>query len=102
MGPTFGIEVSSTTAYVMDTAQDKHAVASCLFLNDDDGAGIRVPNKPQADESSENSSSIGAPEDSDDDGASSHGDGDADEVQSKFRGGSLASLDSLEESLPIK
>ncbi|XP_062099244.1 protein OXIDATIVE STRESS 3 LIKE 4-like [Humulus lupulus] len=102
VGPTFGIDVSSPPAYVMDPAQDKHPVASCLFLKED-GAGseICVPNKPQpADESSDCSSSIGAPEDSDEDGVSSQG--DADEVQSKFRGGSFSTLDSIEEALPIK
>lgn len=106
MGPTFGIEVSSSAAYVRDSAQDKHAVASCLFLKDDDsgsGPGICAPKEPQPDDSSDNSSSIGAPDDSDDGGASPHGGGDDEEVQSKFRGvGSLSSLDSLEESLPIK
>uniref|UniRef100_A0A803NMS8 Uncharacterized protein n=1 Tax=Cannabis sativa TaxID=3483 RepID=A0A803NMS8_CANSA len=102
VGPTFGIDVSSPPAYVMESAQDKHAsVASCLY-----GAGseICLPNKTHQtaedeDDSSNCSSSIGAPDDSDDDASSQ---GDADEVQSKFRGGSLSTLDSIEEALPIK
>ncbi|KAM6544188.1 hypothetical protein CsatB_008635 [Cannabis sativa] len=102
VGPTFGIDVSSPPAYVMESAQDKYAsVASCLY-----GAGseICLPNKTHQtaedeDDSSNCSSSIGAPDDSDDDASSQ---GDADEVQSKFRGGSLSTLDSIEEALPIK
>ncbi|PON73045.1 stress response NST1-like protein [Parasponia andersonii] len=114
VGPTFSIEVSPP-AYVTEAAQDKHAMASsCLFLKEEDdcggsssSTGICAPKDPRrADVSSDSSSSIGAPDDSDDDGggASFHGgDVDADnEVESKLRVGSLSSLDSLEESLPIK
>jgi len=110
VGPTLTIDVSSSpAAYVRDrppvSAQDKHAVASCLFLKDDglgSGIGICGTQKPQPDDSSGSSSSIGVPDDSDEDDASSKGDGDGDEVQSKFSGGGLGSLGSLEESLPIK
>ncbi|XP_015867263.2 KID-containing protein 1 isoform X1 [Ziziphus jujuba] len=117
LGPTFTIDVSSSPAYARDrggaaTAQEKHAaVASCLFLKDDGvvGSDIRISGKEKPrsdDESSDSSSTIGVPDDSDEeDDASSKGDGGSDEVQSKFsRGGgfgSLGSLSSLEETLPI-
>ncbi|KAF3446511.1 hypothetical protein FNV43_RR11690 [Rhamnella rubrinervis] len=111
VGPTFAIDVSSSpAAYVRDRgpvpAQDKHAVAPCLFLKDEGlGSGIGIcgtQKAPQEEDSSGSSSSIGVPDDSDEDDASSKGDGEGDEVQSKFRGVGLGSLDSLEESLPIK
>lgn len=108
MGPTFGIDVSSSPAYVRDAAQDNRAaVASCLGVGS--GSRICVPEKsPVDDASSSSSSSIGAPDDSDDDedvedDASFKGSaGDDDEAQSRSRGGSFGSLASLEESLPIK
>ncbi|ONI34027.1 hypothetical protein PRUPE_1G459400 [Prunus persica] len=66
---------------------------------------------PRSEEaSSDSSSSIGAPDDSEEyDSKGDDGDGDGEEVQSKFNGGggggglgSLGSFGSLEESLPIK
>lgn len=97
--PSFGIDMSSSQACVRDSAQDNHAaLTACLFSQNDDpalvGSGLGIhPN----DESSDNSSSIGAPDDSEDeeDDASSK----TDETQSSR---ALGSLDSLEESLPIK
>ena len=102
MGPTFGIDVSSSPAYVRDPAQDNRA-ASCLGVGS--GSRICVPEKsPVDDASSSSSSSIGAPDDSDvEDDASFKGSADDDEeAQSRFRSGSFGSLASLEESLPIK
>ena len=106
MGPSFGIDVSSSPAYVRDAAQDNRA-ASCLGVGS--GSRICVPEKsPVDDASSSSSSSIGAPDDSDEDedvGDDSSFKGSADdddEAQSRIRGGSFGSLASLEESLPIK
>ncbi|KAF7830184.1 nucleolin 1-like [Senna tora] len=89
VGPTFTLDVSSSPpAYGRDQHApcdaDDHAVPSCLFARPDDGT----------------------PDDSDND-LSFKRDGDAEEeeeeVQSKFNGGlGLGSLDSLEDSLPIK
>ncbi|KDP33455.1 hypothetical protein JCGZ_07026 [Jatropha curcas] len=108
VGPTFSIEVSSPTPYVVPPSQDKHhtsAAAPCIFLKEEEddndvaqgmissriGSGIEI-NGP--DDSSDNSSSIGAPDDSEE---------DEEEVNSVLSSkGGLGSLDSLEESLPIK
>lgn len=102
MGPTFTIDVSSSSppsppSYPRDhlptSDPDDHTVPSCLSA---------CPASLDA-ESSESSSSIGTPDDSDNDLSFSK-DGDAredeEEVQSKFHG--LGSLDALEDSLPIK
>ncbi|KAM5565394.1 suppressor protein SRP40 [Rosa sericea] len=101
------------------------ATASCLFLNQNGvvgggksgtgacGGGGGAPQKARSEQpdsfSSGSSSSIGAPDDSDEENASKEGSGDvtdSEEVQSKFngRGGltSLGSMGSLEDSLPIK
>ncbi|KAI9106396.1 hypothetical protein K1719_021924 [Acacia pycnantha] len=104
VGPTFTIEVSSSSSpsppppsypreHLPTADPEDHTVPSCL---------LRRPGSLDAD-SSESSSSIGTPDDSDNDLSISK-DGDAqeydDEVQSKFHG--LGSLDALEDSLPIK
>ncbi|PRQ27414.1 hypothetical protein RchiOBHm_Chr6g0305061 [Rosa chinensis] len=96
------------------------ATASCLFLNQNgvvgggkSGIGACGGGKARSEQadsfSSSSSSSIGAPDDSDEENASKEGSGDvtdSEEVQSKFnrRGGltSLGSMGSLEDSLPIK
>ncbi|XP_028781249.1 uncharacterized protein LOC114737488 [Neltuma alba] len=106
VGPTFTIDVSSSSSssssppppsYPRDHRpvpdSDDHTVPSCL---------LGRPASLDAD-SSESSSSIGTPDDSDND-LLFNKDGDAqedgEEVQSKFHG--LASLDALEDSLPVK
>jgi len=95
VGPTFGIDVRDRSG-----GTDQRRVATCLFLKDDDN--VAVPGKamePLDDDLSESSSTIEAPDDSEDE--------DNDDVSSKegrngFSGGGFASLGSLEDSLPIK
>ena len=91
MGPTFGIDVMDRSG-----GTDQRRVATCLFLKDDDN--VAVPGKAlelEDDDLSESSSTIEAPDDSEDE--------DNDDVSSKEgRGGGFASLGSLEDSLPIK
>lgn len=85
MSSTFGIEVSppSAAAYV---SQEN----SCIFLKEDKSVGSgRLIGAPDVD-SSDSSSSIGAPDDSDEE--------EGEEVSKA----AFNSLDSLEESLPIK
>ncbi|XP_065850632.1 protein OXIDATIVE STRESS 3 LIKE 4-like [Euphorbia lathyris] len=94
VGPTFGIEVSSSSsaaAYV--SSQDENS-PPCIFLKEDEivGSGSLI-GAPDA--SSGSSSSIGSPDDSEDE--------EGEEVNSVILSKSgLSSLDSLEESLPIK
>ncbi|KAL6985091.1 hypothetical protein U1Q18_018469 [Sarracenia purpurea var. burkii] len=97
VGPTLGLDVvTSSPAYVADgpggvpPPPDNQGLVSCFTSFD---FGIASENKSEA---SSESSSIGAPEDSDEDE-----DDEEDEVESKSNG-SLASLASLEECLPIK
>ncbi|XP_050364751.1 protein OXIDATIVE STRESS 3 LIKE 4-like [Argentina anserina] len=98
------------------------ATASCLFLNQNGvvgGGGSAIGalgqlNKARSEHEdsflSSSSSSIGAPDDSDEENESKEGSGDvtdSEEVQSKFNGrpGGLTcmgSMSSLEDSLPIK
>ncbi|KAL6207696.1 hypothetical protein ACLB2K_018650 [Fragaria x ananassa] len=96
------------------------ATASCLFLNQNGktrseigACGQRNQARSEREDSlsSSSSSSIGAPDDSDEENESKEGSGDvtdSEEVQSKFNGRaaggltSLGSMDSLEDSLPIK
>ncbi|EXC32731.1 hypothetical protein L484_019844 [Morus notabilis] len=87
VGSTFGIDVSSSQAYVREAAQDNlAAVASCIGVGS--GSRICAPDKAPVEDSSDSSSSIGAPDDSDEeeDDASFKGDADKDEAQNKFRG----------------
>ncbi|MBA0694211.1 hypothetical protein Goari_004528 [Gossypium aridum] len=92
MGPTFAIDVAaSAAAYTRDRSKDT-IPSPCLFIKDDEacpGSDARSP-----DLSSDSSSSIGSPGDSDveeeDDGVVSSG-------ESKG-----LSFDALEDSLPIK
>ncbi|KAI4316212.1 hypothetical protein L6164_024211 [Bauhinia variegata] len=118
VGSTFTIDVpSSPPRYGRDQSSpeaDDCAVPS-FFLNDVDGRpkndgsdyGLGGRQKFFAGDSSEGSSSIGTPDDSDND-ISSKRDGEVgeeDEVQSKLNEEAVAglgSLDSLEDSLPIK
>ncbi|XVE53476.1 hypothetical protein DITRI_Ditri03aG0006300 [Diplodiscus trichospermus] len=86
-GPTFGIEVAG------DRPQEKIS-SRCLFLKEDDDDGGGGSNDPNLDVSSESSSSIGAPGDSDDE--------EEEGVVSSGGDLGLASLGSLEDSLPIK
>ncbi|MED6158158.1 hypothetical protein PIB30_030215 [Stylosanthes scabra] len=89
VGPTFTIDVSApppppTTAAA--TADQERV-----------GSGFRISGQPKffaGDLSESSSSSIGTPDDDDDSG-------DEEEIQSGLKGG-LSSLDSLEDSLPIK
>ena len=100
MGPTFSIEVSSPqdNIHVSSAAAAAAAAANCIFLKDEDESVVGQEGLVSArrinelDNSSDSSSSIGAPDDSDeeevDSGSSSKG--------------AIASLDSLEDSLPVK
>lgn len=63
-----------------------------------EGSEHRSGSGSPEDAASDVSSSIGSPSDDEVENSSSNGD----EAESKFRGGSLASMDSLEDSLPIK
>ncbi|KAI4337425.1 hypothetical protein L6164_015846 [Bauhinia variegata] len=119
VGPTFAIDVSSSPPrYDRDQSSpeaDDRVVPSSFLLNEVDGrpknvgSGYGLGGRPKffTSESSESSSSIGNPDDSDND-LSSKRDGEVgeeDEVQSKLKEGAvsvLGSLDSLEDSLPIK
>ncbi|EEF46794.1 conserved hypothetical protein [Ricinus communis] len=102
VGPTFSIEVSSP--------QDNHprvdsAAPNCIFLKDEEddeigglistriGPGIRI--NELDDNSTDSSSSIGAPDDSDEEGE------EVDSGSSSSKG-AIVSLDALEDSLPIK
>ncbi|WCJ30503.1 Protein OXIDATIVE STRESS 3 LIKE 4 [Euphorbia peplus] len=102
VGPTFGIEVSSpssssaaaTAVYVSSQDENASPPPPCIFLKEDEIAGSRSSIGAPDDDSSGSSSSIGAPDDSEDEG---------EEVNSSILSRSgLSSLDSLEESLPIK
>ncbi|KAF5456579.1 hypothetical protein F2P56_026047 [Juglans regia] len=109
LGPNFGIDGRDRSG-VVPVAADQHAVTSCLFLEDDItgtrngpgsvfGIGSRGKAPEQNEESSDSSSSIGAPDDSEDE------DNDevlSKEVQSHFNGAGLGSFGSMEDSLPIK
>ncbi|KAJ7958646.1 Stress response NST1-like protein [Quillaja saponaria] len=119
VGPTFSIDVSSSPPPVCgrdypSPVTDEHVLAQpCLFFGVSGGCqsgkgsgyGIGEPIKFPAEASSENSSSIGVPGDSDD-VSSSRGGAEVveeeEEVQSKLNRGGLGSLGSLEDSLPIK
>ncbi|XP_062164458.1 protein OXIDATIVE STRESS 3 LIKE 4-like [Alnus glutinosa] len=99
VGPVFGIEVRDRSGVaVVPNDTDQRRVATCLFLKDDD---VGVPGKAleQDDDLSESSSSIGAPDDSEDE---DNDDVSSKEVRSGFNGGGFAFLGSLEDSLPIK
>ncbi|XWS26106.1 hypothetical protein CRYUN_Cryun26dG0002200 [Craigia yunnanensis] len=90
--PTFGIEVATSAAnFVTERPQEKIS-SSCLFLKEDDVGGDD-PTPRSLDVSSESSSSIGTPGDSDNE----------EEEGVVSSGGSigLASLGSIEDSLPI-
>ena len=113
VGPAFTIEVPSSpphapVAYDGDrpVSGDGEREAPKSFF--EDGSGFQVEGKPGffAGDSSESSSSIGTPDDSDDENddvscnKEEEEEEEEEEVQSKLKG--LGSLDSLEDSLPIK
>lgn len=110
MGPTFSIEVSPSPPFVIPSSQDNHhaSASSCIFFNEDDdddddgGRGSLISNRirpdKSLDDSSDSSSSIGAPDDSEEE--EQEGEEEVDSAVS--RKGALVSLDSLEDSLPIK
>ncbi|KAJ7966041.1 Stress response NST1-like protein [Quillaja saponaria] len=116
VGPTCSIDVSAAASPVYgrdhrSPEKDEHVlVQPCLFFdvsggrqsNNGSGYGMGGPIKLSDDESSESSSSIGVPGDSDDESLSKGGAGEEEEVQSKLNRGGLGSLGSLEDSLPIK
>ncbi|OMO86115.1 hypothetical protein CCACVL1_09779 [Corchorus capsularis] len=106
VGPTFGVKVASSAAtFGRDRPQEKISSSSCLFLKEDDdvvggaddptgdGSGSD-PGSPEL--SSDSSSSIGVPDDSTDE------EEDEDGVVSSGPSLGLASLSSIEDSLPIK
>ncbi|XWS70562.1 hypothetical protein CRYUN_Cryun03dG0058100 [Craigia yunnanensis] len=96
VGPTFGIEVTASATFVRDRPQEKIS-SSCLFLKEDDvGGDGSTPRSglDSPDVSSESSSSIGSPVDTDDE--------EEEGVVSSGGSGGLASFGSLEDSLPIK
>lgn len=111
MGPTFSIEVSSPTAFVVPSSQDNlHGSAApspCIFLKQDDDDGgseglisSRIPPEKPLDYSSDSSSSIGVPDDSEEEKDEEE---EGEEVDSSVSlKGAFACLDSLEDSLPIK
>ncbi|XP_022730115.1 uncharacterized protein LOC111285123 [Durio zibethinus] len=95
VGPTFGIEVAASTS-VRDRPREKIS-PSCLFLKEEDVGGddpTHGSDRGSPDVSSETSSSIGSPGESDDEEEGG--------VVSSGTGVELASLGSLEDSLPIK
>jgi hypothetical protein len=99
VGPAFGIEVRGRRGVaVVPNDTDQRRVATCLFLKHDD---VGVPGKAleQDDDSSESLSSIGAPDDSEDE---DNEDVSSKEMRSGFNGGGFAFLGSLEDALPIK
>ncbi|XVF48193.1 hypothetical protein PTKIN_Ptkin03bG0170800 [Pterospermum kingtungense] len=106
VGSTFGIEVAaSTKTYVRDRPQpqpqpQEKVSSSCLFLKEqeDDVGGhdsTTGSNRVSPDLSSDSSSSIGSPGDTDDEEEEGG-------VVSSGGSGVFASLDSLEDSLPVK
>lgn len=109
LGHNFGIDVRDRSG-VVPLAADQPAVTSCLFLEDDIagnrngpgsvfGIGCRKKAPEQNEESSESTSSIGAPDDSEDE---DNEEVSSKDVQSNFNGAGLGSLGSMEDSLPIK
>ncbi|KAE8735196.1 Exocyst subunit exo70 family protein G1 [Hibiscus syriacus] len=86
VGPTFGIEVAPSPAY----SRDNISSSACLFIKDEVGGGSD-PRTP--DLSSDTSSSIGSPGDSD---------VEDEEEDGVVSSAGLASLSSVEDSLPIK
>ncbi|OMO90608.1 hypothetical protein COLO4_19023 [Corchorus olitorius] len=103
VGPTFGV-ASSAATFVRDRPQEKISSSSCLFLKEDDvvgGADDPTGDGSGSDRgspelSSDSSSSIGVPGDSSDE------EEDEDGVVSSGPSLGLASLSSIEDSLPIK
>lgn len=109
--PSFTIQVASSSSFVRDrTAASppppppppEHHVDSPWnsFKSDFRTFASGKAPEDEIDYRSDSSSSIGVPDDSDDESVSSTG-GDREEVQSKSNAG-FVSLGSLEESLPIK
>ncbi|KAF5461544.1 hypothetical protein F2P56_017631 [Juglans regia] len=109
VGPTFGIDVRDRSSAI-PSAADQRSVSSCLFLEDGiggtgDGDGLvfgiggRGKGREANEESSESSSSIGAPDDSEDEGDDCVS---SKEILSNFKGAGLGSLGSMEDTLPIK
>ncbi|KAK6274236.1 hypothetical protein POUND7_011319 [Theobroma cacao] len=105
VGSTFGIEVAASATYVRDRPQEKissssSSAAACLFIKEHDAGGADPTGEGTGSDlgspelSSESSSSIGAPGDSDDE--------EEEGVVSSGGSGGLASLVSIEDSLPIK
>lgn len=93
VGPTIGMEATTSAAaavYVRERSEEKVG-SSCFFLKEED---VGVSNLGSPDVSSESSSSIGSPGDSEDE--------EEDGVVSSGTSGGLAYLGSLEDSLPIK
>ena len=91
MGPTFTIDVPSSPPPPTAPSDQR------LLLNEGEvGSGFRISGQPKffAGDLSESSSSIGTPDDSEEEN-------EEEEVQSGLKG-ALGSLDSLEDSLPIK
>ncbi|XP_010541540.1 PREDICTED: uncharacterized protein LOC104814974 [Tarenaya hassleriana] len=109
MGPTFSIDVSASAEFVRDRGllPPPHPLPEMASAADTGGSSLTdVPVRPgsgiwsgqTAEYSSESSSSIGSPGDSEDDDDS----GEDDTVSSKERLQGLGSLSSLDDSLPIK
>lgn len=105
VGSTFGIEVAASATYVRDRPQEKissssSSAAACVFIKEHDAGGADPTGEGTGSDlgspelSSESSSSIGAPGDSDDE--------EEEGVVSSGGSGGLASLVSIEDSLPIK
>ncbi|MBA0864790.1 hypothetical protein Goshw_006168 [Gossypium schwendimanii] len=95
VGPTFGMEATASAAaavYVRERSEEKVG-SSCFFLKEEDVGGSKLGSP---DVFSESSSSIGSPGDSEDEEEEEDG------VVSSGTSGGLASLGSLEDSLPIK
>ncbi|XP_039043281.1 uncharacterized protein LOC120182362 [Hibiscus syriacus] len=90
VGPTFGIDVAASPAYSRDRPKDKISSSACLFIKEDEVGGGSDPRTP--DLSSDSSSSIGSPGDSDVE----------DEEDGIVSSAGLASLATIEDSLPIK
>ncbi|KAK8509383.1 hypothetical protein V6N13_062434 [Hibiscus sabdariffa] len=97
LGPTFNLEVAASPA--PPYAPNDSISSSCLFIKDDEvGGGGSDPRSPSPDLSSDSSSSIGSPGDSDVEVE----EGEEDGVVSSAGIGGLASLACIEDSLPIK
>lgn len=96
LGPTFTIDVSPHARDQQKGEEEDQTVPSRPFLKDENGSGCLMGERPEFSfgGSSERSSSIGTPGDSEDE------EEEEGEVQSKLNGG--LGLGSLQDSLPIK